>query len=341
MSRSADMTQDAPVAVERRMSLYVAETLGGEWRGRPLSGRRSDVSRRVIGSAASRWPIAFRRTTAGATSRAAHDGPTGSRADAAVPGPRDHRTGRRRRHLRFPCRMRLVRRGVFRVRQFVLTSFAAERPLLEEVAALMRASAFSSPTTARRSTRRSSTRAFLFHRLTTPLAGLPTHRHAASGAATVARRRRGAIVPAVAEQGSLAMCGRAMCQASRSLPGTSISCARRRTSAEGVLEHNRLDLVLWRCSRRERGSCSRGSPAAASTAREALGIGTVVRAVGDGRRTHWPATARAVRHGPGRVRGGALRARRAVTPDRAATRWQQRLGSACSTFPTVRRAFDP
>ena len=43
--------------------------------------------------------------------------------------------------------------GVFRVRQFLLSSFAAERALLEDVAALMRRGRRrSSPTTARRST---------------------------------------------------------------------------------------------------------------------------------------------------------------------------------------------
>ena len=61
---------------------------------------------------------------------------------------------------------------VFRVRQFVLTSFAAERPLLEDVAALMRASGvlvtyngktFDAPLIDTR---------FLFHRLEAPCSGL-------------------------------------------------------------------------------------------------------------------------------------------------------------------------
>ena len=91
----------------------------------------------------------------------------------------------------FLGRLRWFDGRLFRVRQFFLSSFAAERALLEAVAeAAARIAARWSPTTARRSTCRSIDTRFLLHRMETPFAGMPARRHAAPGPASVAQRRR-------------------------------------------------------------------------------------------------------------------------------------------------------
>jgi uncharacterized protein YprB with RNaseH-like and TPR domain len=171
--------------------------------------------------------------------------------------------------------------GTFRVRQFVLTSFAAERALLEDAAALMRSSGvlvtyngktFDAPLIDTR---------FLFHRLAAPCSGL-THLDLLHPARRLWR-------PAVDIQ---AEAGTASCRLSLmeqlilghmreddvqgfEIPSRYFHFVRSGDARglEGVLEHNRLDLLaLAMLTARAAQLLDEGAPAARN-AREALGLG--------------------------------------------------------------------
>lgn len=171
--------------------------------------------------------------------------------------------------------------GVFRVRQFVLTSFAAERRLLEELAALMRASGvlvtyngktFDAPLIDTR---------FLFHRLEAPCSGL-AHIDLLHPARRLWR-------PAVDAQldGAEPSCRLSLMEQSilghvreDDVPGFEIPSryfqfvrSGDARGLDGVLEHNRLDVLsLAMLTARAGQLLDEGAPAA-HTAREALGLG--------------------------------------------------------------------
>ena len=171
--------------------------------------------------------------------------------------------------------------GVFRVRQFVLTSFGAERLLLEEVAALMRASGvlvtyngktFDAPLIDTR---------FLFHRLEAPCSGL-AHIDLLHPARRLWR-------PAVDAQldGAEPSCRLSLMEQSilghvreDDVPGFEIPSryfqfvrSGDARGLDGVLEHNRLDVLsLAMLTARAGQLLDEGAPAA-HTAREALGLG--------------------------------------------------------------------
>jgi len=171
--------------------------------------------------------------------------------------------------------------ALFRVRQFVLTSFAAERPLLEEVAALMRGSGvlvtyngktFDAPLIDTR---------FLFHRLDAPCGGI-AHLDLLHPARRLWR-------PAVDLQldGGEPSCRLSLMEQSilghvreHDVPGFEIPSryfqfvrSGDARGLNGVLEHNRLDvLALAMLTARAGQLLEEGAPAA-RTAREALGLG--------------------------------------------------------------------
>ena len=171
--------------------------------------------------------------------------------------------------------------ALFRVRQFVLTSFAAERPLLEEVAALMRASGalvtyngktFDAPLIDTR---------FLFHRLEAPCGGI-AHIDLLHPVRRLWR-------PAVDFQldGGEPSCRLSLMEQSilghvreHDVPGFEIPSryfqfvrSGDARGLSGVLEHNRLDvLALAMLTARAGQLLEEGAPAA-RTAREALGLG--------------------------------------------------------------------
>jgi hypothetical protein len=171
--------------------------------------------------------------------------------------------------------------AVFRVRQFVLTSFAAERAILEDVAALMRASGvlvtyngktFDAPLIDTR---------FLFHRLATPCSGL-----AHIDLLHPARRMWRPAVDFQFDSGEPS-CRLSLMEQSilgnvreEDVPGFEIPSRYfqfvRSGDARGlecVLEHNRLDvLALAMLTARAGQLLEEGAPAA-RTAREALGLG--------------------------------------------------------------------
>jgi hypothetical protein len=170
--------------------------------------------------------------------------------------------------------------GVFRVRQFVLTSFAAERALLEDLAALVHAAGvlvtyngktFDAPLIDTR---------FLFHRLAAPCTAVthldllhPARRlwrpagdvHFDSGASCRLSLMEHAILGHVREN---------------DVPGFEIPSryfqfvrSGDARGLDGVLEHNRLDLLaLAMLTARAGQLLDEGAPAA-SSAREALGLG--------------------------------------------------------------------
>jgi uncharacterized protein YprB with RNaseH-like and TPR domain len=172
--------------------------------------------------------------------------------------------------------------ALFRVRQFVLTSFAAERTLLEDVAALMRASGvlvtyngktFDAPLIDTR---------FLFHRLATPCNGL-----AHIDLLHPARRMwRPPDVDFQFDKGDVS-CRLPLMEQSvlgsvreNDVPGFEIPAryfqfvrsgdARR---LDGVLEHNRLDVLALAMLTARAGQLLQEGAPGARTAREALGLG--------------------------------------------------------------------
>ena len=174
--------------------------------------------------------------------------------------------------------------GVFRVRQFVLTSFAAERGLLEDVAVLMRAAGmlvtyngktFDAPLIDTR---------FLFHRLAAPSSSL-----AHLDLLHPARRLwRSSTAAAVADEGS-ASCRLSLIEQAilghvreEDVPGFEIPSryfhfvrSGDARGLDGVLEHNRLDLLaLAMLTARAGRLLDEGAPAT-RTAREALGLGAL------------------------------------------------------------------
>jgi uncharacterized protein YprB with RNaseH-like and TPR domain len=171
--------------------------------------------------------------------------------------------------------------AMFRVRQFVLTSFAAERALLEDVAALMRASGvlvtyngktFDAPLIDTR---------FLFHRLATPCSGI-----AHIDLLHPARRMWRPAVDFQFEAGEPS-CRLSLMEQSilgnvreDDVPGFEIPSryfqfvrSGDARGLDGVLEHNRLDvLALAMLTARAGQLLEEGAPGA-RTAREALGLG--------------------------------------------------------------------
>jgi hypothetical protein len=178
--------------------------------------------------------------------------------------------------------------GLFRIRQFVLTSFTAERALLEDAAALMRGAGvlvtyngktFDAPLLDTR---------FLFHRLAAPCAGL-THLDLLHPAR---RLWRPSVDPHVAE-------GSASCRLSLmeqsilghvredDVPGFEIPSryfqfvrsgdARK---LDGVLEHNRLDLLALAMLTARAAQLLHEGASAARNAREALGLGCLYERAG-------------------------------------------------------------
>jgi uncharacterized protein len=171
--------------------------------------------------------------------------------------------------------------AVFRVRQFVLTSFAAERLLLEELAALIRAAGvlvtyngktFDAPLIDTR---------FLFHRLEAPCSGL-AHIDLLHPARRLWR-------PAVDFhlRGGEPSCRLSLMEQSilghvreDDVPGFEIPSryfqfvrSGDARGLDGVLEHNRLDVLsLAMLTARASQLLDEGAPAA-HTAREALGLG--------------------------------------------------------------------
>ena len=170
--------------------------------------------------------------------------------------------------------------GVFRVRQFVLTSFAAERALLEDVAALMRAAGvlvtyngktFDAPLIDTR---------FLFHRLAAPCSSL-VHLDLLHPA-----RRLWRSSTADADEGSvscrLSLIEQAILGHVREddVPGFEIPSryfhfvrSGDARGLDGVLEHNRLDLLALAMLTARAGQLLDDGAPAARTAREALGLG--------------------------------------------------------------------
>jgi len=171
--------------------------------------------------------------------------------------------------------------ALFRVRQFVLTSFAAERPLLEEVAALLRASGvlvtyngktFDAPLIDTR---------FLFHRLEAPCSGL-AHIDLLHPARRLWR-------PAVDFQfdGGEPSCRLSQMEQSilghvreHDVPGFEIPSryfqfvrSGDARGLDGVLEHNRLDVLALAMLTAQAGQLLDEGAPAARTAREALGLG--------------------------------------------------------------------
>jgi uncharacterized protein YprB with RNaseH-like and TPR domain len=181
--------------------------------------------------------------------------------------------------------------GVFRVRQFVLTSFAAERALLEDVAALVHAAGllvtyngktFDAPLIDTR---------FLFHRLAAPCTGL-THvdlLHPARRLWSPSRLQRsgkGGRPAADLDEGGASCRLSLMEQAilghvrEGDVPGFEIPSRYfhfvRSGDARGlggVLEHNRLDLLALAMLTARAGQLLDEGASAATTAREALGLG--------------------------------------------------------------------
>jgi uncharacterized protein len=171
--------------------------------------------------------------------------------------------------------------GVFRVRQFVLTSFAAERALLEEVAALVRAAGvlityngktFDAPLIDTR---------FLFHRLAAACTGL-THLDLLHPAR---RLWRPAVDVHLDEGGAscrLSLMEQAILGHVREddVPGFEIPSryfhfvrSGDARGLNGVLEHNRLDLLSLAMLTARAGQLLDAGAAGARTAREALGLG--------------------------------------------------------------------
>jgi len=171
--------------------------------------------------------------------------------------------------------------GVFRVRQFVLTSFAAERALLEDVAALVHAAGvlvtyngktFDAPLIDTR---------FLFHRLTAPCTGL-THLDLLHPARRLWRQASDVHLDEGGASCRLSLMEQAILGHVREndVPGFEIPSryfqfvrSGDARGLDGVLEHNRLDLLaLAMLTARAGQLLDEGAPAA-SSAREALGLG--------------------------------------------------------------------
>ena len=173
--------------------------------------------------------------------------------------------------------------GVFRVRQFVLTSIAAERALLEDVGALMRAAGmlvtyngktFDAPLIDTR---------FLFHRLAAPSSSLahldllhPARRLWRSSTTTAADDGTASCRLSLIEQSILGHVRE------DDVPGFEIPSryfhfvrSGDARGLDGVLEHNRLDLLaLAMLTARAGRLLDEGAPGA-RTAREALGLGAL------------------------------------------------------------------
>jgi uncharacterized protein YprB with RNaseH-like and TPR domain len=181
--------------------------------------------------------------------------------------------------------------AVFRVRQFVLTSVAAERALLQDVAALVRAAGvlvtyngktFDAPLIDTR---------FLFHRLATPCTGL-THLdliHPARRLWSPSRLRRSGERPAAdvhCDEGG-ASCRLSLMEQTilghvreDDVPGFEIPSryfqfvrSGDARGLDGVLEHNRLDLLALAMLTARAGQLLHEGAPAARTSREALGLG--------------------------------------------------------------------
>ena len=171
--------------------------------------------------------------------------------------------------------------AVFRVRQFVLTSFAAERALLEDVAALMHASGvlvtyngktFDAPLIDTR---------FLFHRLAAPCSGYP-HIDLLHPA-----RRMWRPAVDVHVDGGEPSCRLSLMEQSilghvreDDVPGFEIPSryfhfvrSGDARGLDGVLEHNRLDVLALAMLTARAGQLLQEGAPATGTAREALGLG--------------------------------------------------------------------
>ena len=182
--------------------------------------------------------------------------------------------------------------GTFRVRQFFLSAFAAERALLESLTELAATAgtvvtyngkSFDLPLIETR---------FMFHRLSTPFAGLP-HVDMLHPARRLWREptREGAAAVAASVDAScrLTSLERTLCGHEREgdVPGFEIPSRYFQYVRSGdarplaaVLQHNRLDIVSLAMLTARASQMLDDGPAAASTPREAYGMGRLYERAG-------------------------------------------------------------
>jgi uncharacterized protein YprB with RNaseH-like and TPR domain len=228
--------------------------------------------------------------------------------------------------------------GTFRTRQFFLSSYAAERALLDEVAQLAgscgalvsyNGKTFDLPLIETR---------FLFHRMTTPFAGIahldmlhPARRLWRSDGEDAERSQTGCRLTAI-EESQLGYVREG------DVPGFEIPARYfhyvRTGDArplEGVLEHNRLDIISLAMITARAAQLAAEGPEAARTAREALGLGHLYERAGrvaDARGAY--ACASDMTSGDPAIHAEALRSlavlsRRARQHEEAAVAWRRLL----------------
>jgi len=231
--------------------------------------------------------------------------------------------------------------ATFRIRQFVLTTFAAERALLDALCELAEEAGtvvtyngktFDLPLIETR---------FVMNRMDTPFAGMP-HLDMLHPAR---RLWRGRDEVAESEGCRLATLERVLCDVSRvgDVPGMEIPARYFRFLRSGdarplepVLEHNRLDIVSLAMLTARAAQLLEDGPSAAITGREALGLGRLYERAGL-MADALAAYRRASDAGAGTLRVEALRAsaimlRRLRRYEEAAATWRDLLTAAeCSS----------
>jgi uncharacterized protein YprB with RNaseH-like and TPR domain len=241
--------------------------------------------------------------------------------------------------------------GCFRVRQFFLASFGAESRLLDAVAELattatcvvtFNGKTFDLPLIENR---------FLLHRKATPFAGLP-HVDMLHPARRLWRSDDGD--PEGESSCKLTMLERTLCGHERDgdVPGFEIPAryfgyvrSGDARPLEAVLEHNRLDLLSLAFVTARASQLLHEGPAAARTAREALGMARLYERGGlmrDAAASYWRAVelpGDVVAHAEG-LRGYAVLARRERRFSDAADAWRRLLGLRRCPPPFVREATE-
>jgi uncharacterized protein YprB with RNaseH-like and TPR domain len=236
--------------------------------------------------------------------------------------------------------------GVFRIRQFVLTSFASERVLLEAVADVAGAAGtvvtfngktFDLPLMETR---------FVLHRRTTPFAGMP-HLDMLHSARRLWRGDDEGCRLTALEQ---SLCGQVR---EGDVPGFEIPAryfhyvrSGDARPLEAVLEHNRLDLISLACLTARAALLLDEGPAAARGAREALGLGRLYERggrLGEARACYLRACALdadAVQTAAEAWRAYALISRRLRCYEDAAAAWRQVLELPSLPAAIVREATE-
>ena len=245
--------------------------------------------------------------------------------------------------------------GVFRTRQFFLSSFAAERVLLEAVAETAEASgaivtyngkSFDLPVMETR---------FVMHRLETPFAGLP-HVDMLHPARRLWRRDDPSSSGAAEDPSCrLSALEQAQCGYVREgdVPGFEIPSryfhyvrSGDARSLEAVMEHNRLDLLSLALLTARAAQLLDEGPSAATTGREALGLGHLYERAGltaDAR--HACARAAEIAAADSSTRAEALRlyavlSRRERRHEEAAAAWRRILELRQCPSPILREAIE-